>query len=133
MARRIDAAATLVAALSAGLALLLFWPAGGRAEQGVGTNGSVSDPLSTAWLAPSAPWLPVPPEGPACRPDPPAASRSAAALAELRARLAAEMAAAQGDPDAEGFVVLNGRGHNYGPAETTDPSLLEFEARRLSR
>jgi hypothetical protein len=91
-------------------------------------------PLSTAWLS-ASPLLPEPLDAPACRPDGPAeraaGARTAAKIAEIRALLAAEAARSPETP--EGFMVLNNRGYNYGASAVVDPSLVEFEARRLAR
>jgi hypothetical protein len=135
MARRIDLP-TLGGVACAALALALLAPVSVRVQAEEPRKPVAGDvataPLSTDWLGPaSAPALPLPVEGPACRPDGPD-PRTAATLAEVRSRLSAEQAA--GPPaDAGDFVVLNGRGYNYGPAEATDPALLEFEARKLAR
>jgi hypothetical protein len=90
-------------------------------------------PLSTDWLT-AAPLLPGALEAPVCRADDPARRASSAATAEklarIRALMAAEAAAApEGTPE---VVVLNNRGYNYDSGAVVDPSLIEFEARRLS-
>jgi hypothetical protein len=142
MARRIDLP-TLGGLACAGLVLALLLHASIRveADDAASTTSSGSSarvappssvaagPLSTDWLGAGTPVLPTPVEGPACRPKEASTQQTAATLAEVRERLAAEMAAAENDGE---FVVLNNRGYNYGPAEVTDPSLLEFEARRLA-
>jgi hypothetical protein len=139
MARRIDLP-TLGGVACAALALALLAPVSWRVQAeepqkpAAGLAGDVATaPLSTDWLGhASAPALPLPVEGPACRPDAGPDPRTAATLAEVRSRLGAEHAA--GPPAGAGdFVVLNGRGYNYGPAEAIDPGLLEFEARKLAR
>lgn len=117
-----------LAALCAGLSLAAASAA--RADGGLGAE----HPLSTSWLS-ASPLLPEPVDAPACRPDGPAqraaGARTAAKIAEIRALLAAEAARSPEAP--EGFMVLNNRGYNYGANAVVDPSLVEFEARRLAR
>jgi len=118
MARRIDPA-TAGGMLCACAALLLLWSGVPPVE----AEDTASDPAQTPAAAP-APLLP-PADGPSCRVDAtPDASRDEA-LADARARLAADGQAAASDPD---FVVLNNRGYNYGANTVTDPQLLKFEA-----
>jgi hypothetical protein len=81
-------------------------------------RGAASGPAA------SASALPVPDPAPMCRVDPAAQVSTGAALAELRARLAAEAASA------DDVVVLNGRGYNYAEPAAPDPALLRFESRQ---
>jgi hypothetical protein len=139
MAHRIDLA-TIGGVICAGLTLLLLSPAHHALEQrapsqpaGAAAGEAPStrpagEPFSTAWLG--APSLPMPDPGPACQADPKPAARAAAALASVRSQLEAEP---RGVPSSGGgdFVVLNGRGYDYGPAPVADPALLDFEARHI--
>lgn len=125
MARR--TLATL-GALLAGLAL-----AGAPAAQAGDAAVSSTSPLATDWLS-AAPLLPDAGEPSTCRAED-AAARSARAgtaakIARIRAMLAAEAAAQGGEGE---VVVLGNRGYNYDSSAVVDPSLVEFEARRLSR
>lgn len=118
-----------IATLCAGLSL-----AAASAARAGEADASFEHPLSTAWLS-GGPALPNPSEAPACRADDPnvrsASARTAARIAQVRAALAAEAARA---PEGPGEVmVLNNRGYNYGSGATVDPTLIEFEAKRLAR
>jgi len=119
-----------IAALCAGLGLAAA-PAA-RADEG-GAPASFEHPLSTDWLP--RPALPGPSEAPACRADDPAVrsatAQTAARIAQIRAMLEAEAAASPEGPGE--VVVLGNRGYNYGASAIVDPSLVEFEAKRLSR
>jgi hypothetical protein len=117
-----------IAALCAGLSLAAPSPA--RAADGDAPI-SVADPLATDWLG--GPALPGPSEAPVCRAGDPAArqasARTAAQIARIRAQLMADAARAPGGQDE--VVVLNNRGYNYDASAVVDPSLVEFEAKRL--
>jgi len=94
--------------------------------------GETAHPLSTEWL--SAPLLPGPGEAPTCRAGDPATRSAMAQTAEKIARIRAQLAAeAAGAPNGPEVVVLGNRGYNYGSGSVVDPTLIEFEARRLSR
>jgi hypothetical protein len=58
-----------------------------------------------------------------CRVDAAPRASSAGVIAEIRSQLMAE-------GEAKDVVVLNGRGYNYGTPESSDPALLDFEAKQ---
>jgi hypothetical protein len=142
MAHRIDLA-TVGGVICAGLTLLLISPAHHVLERRAPSQPAAAvataaetpapqqaggEPFSTAWLG--APPLPMPDPGPACQVDPKPAARAAAALASVRSQLEAQTRDVPSSKGGE-FVVLNGRGYDYGPAPVSDPALLDFEARHI--
>lgn len=72
----------------------------------------------TAWAAQSGAACPIRAEE---------SSRTASALARIRAQVAAVAGR-----DAGSAVVLNGSGYNYRDTRTEDPALLEYESRASS-
>jgi hypothetical protein len=124
-----------IAALCAGLSLAAA-PAARAADGDAPISvadplAAAADPLATDWLG--GPVLPGPSEAPVCRAGDPAArqasARTAAQIARIRAQLVADAARAPAGEDE--VVVLNNRGYNYDASAVIDPSLVEFEAKRL--
>jgi hypothetical protein len=82
-------------------------------------------------------FTPLVDDAPTCRIDDPEGRfqriDTSAQIAQIRAMIAADTAAA-GGPEADGgVVVLNNRGYNYDAGTIVDPRLIEFEAQRLGR
>lgn len=85
----------------------------------------------------SPPLASVIDEAPVCRIDDPEGRSTrvdtGAQIAQIRALIAADAAAAGGSDSDGGPVVLNNRGYNYDARTVVDPALLQFEAQRLGR
>jgi hypothetical protein len=106
----------------------------GAALLTLASRSSASDDQQHRTTAPPGPAgfeLPTAEEAPTCRvderPRPETTAATAAALAELRARLAHEAG------EAQDVVVLNGRGYNYEQPLPADPATLRFEAGQPKR
>lgn len=76
-------------------------------------------------------------DAPVCRLDDPAQRSTridtGARIAQIRAMIAADAAAAGGSGGEGDFVALGNRGYNYDANTLVDPALIEFEARRQGR
>jgi hypothetical protein len=92
-----------------------------RAEERVAAEAAAAPSADTAEASTA-------PSSDTCRPGAPPRASSAAALAEIRAKLAARAAAGAGD-----VVDLDNHGQRYGEPVSSDPELLEFEARQQGR
>jgi hypothetical protein len=83
------------------------------------------------------PFTPIADDAPTCRIDDPEGRfrgiDTSAQIAQIRAMIAADTAAAGGPEGDGGVVVLNNRGYNYDAGAIVDPRLLQFEAQRLGR
>ena len=82
-------------------------------------------------------FTPLVDDAPTCRIDDPEGRfqriDTGAQIAQIRAMIAADTAAAGASEGDGGVVVLNNRGYNYDAGAIVDPRLIEFEAQQLGR